>query len=130
MAEQNMIVIKSHNVRGLSNSMKRKRLFSWLQQTKADVLFLQETHSTPEEVKETNKEANPYLLWDTIKCVIRSHTIKFASNRKMRINADIRDIEIKLQNLQEDIQKHNADFDTIIENMEVLKHDLKIILNE
>ena len=28
------------------------------------------------------------------------------------------------------MQKPNADFDTIIENVEVLKHDLKMILNE
>ena len=56
MAEQNMIVIKSQNVRGLSNSMKRKRLFSWLQQTKADVLFLQETHSTPDSEHEWKKD--------------------------------------------------------------------------
>ena len=56
MAEQNMIVIKSQNVRGLSNSMKRKRLFSWLQQTKADVLFLQETHSTPDSEDEWKKD--------------------------------------------------------------------------
>ena len=83
-----------------------------------------------EEVKETNKEANPSLLWDTIKCVIRGHTIKFASNGKRRINAEIKDIETKLQNLQDDMQKPNADFDTIIENVEVLKHDLKMILNE
>ena len=56
MADQNMIVIKSQNVRGLSNSMKRKRLFSWLQQTKADVLFLQETHSTPDSEHEWKKD--------------------------------------------------------------------------
>ena len=35
--------------------MKRKRLFSWLQQTKADVLFLQETHSTPDSEHEWKK---------------------------------------------------------------------------
>ena len=28
------------------------------------------------------------------------------------------------------MQKPNADFDTILENVEVLKHDLKMILNE
>ena len=54
MAEQNMIVIKSQNVRGLSNSMKCKRLFNWLQQTKADVL--QETHSTPDSEHEWKKD--------------------------------------------------------------------------
>ena len=78
-----------------------------------------------EEVKETIKEANPSLLWDTIRCVIICHTIKFASNRKRIINAEIRDIETKLQNLQEDMQKPNANFDTIIDNIEVLKHDPK-----
>ena len=66
MAEQNMIVIKSQNVRGLSNSRKRKRLFSWLQQTKADVLFLQETHSTPDSEHEWEKDWGgkyPILTW-------------------------------------------------------------------
>ena len=95
-----------------------------------DLEYVKLVKQVIEEVKETNKEANPSLLWDTIEYVIRGHTIKFASNRKRRINVEIRDIETKLQNLQDDMQKPNTDFDTIIENMEVLKNDLKIILNE
>ena len=85
-----------------------------------DLEYVKLVKQVIEEEKETNKEANPSVLWDTIKCVIRGHTIKFASNRKRRINAEIKDIVTKLQNLQDDMQKPNADFDTIIENMEVL----------
>ena len=95
-----------------------------------DLEYVKLVKQVIEEVKETNKEANPSLLWDSVKCVIRGHTIKFASNRKRRINAEIRDIETKLQNWKEHMQKPNADFDTIIENMEILKHELKVILNE
>ena len=36
----------SLNVRGLSNFRKRKAIFTWCRKQKADLIFLQETHST------------------------------------------------------------------------------------
>ena len=36
----------SLNVRGISNFRKRKTIFTWCRKQKADVIFLQETHST------------------------------------------------------------------------------------
>ena len=36
----------SLNVRGISNFRKRRTLFTWCRKQKADVIFLQETHST------------------------------------------------------------------------------------
>ena len=36
----------SLNVRGIGNVKKRKKLFCWLQNQKANVIFLQETHCT------------------------------------------------------------------------------------
>ena len=36
----------SLTVRGISNFRKRKTIFSWCRKQKADVIFLQETHST------------------------------------------------------------------------------------
>ena len=34
------------NVRGISNFRKRRTIFTWCRKQKADVIFLQETHST------------------------------------------------------------------------------------
>ena len=36
----------SLNVRGISNFRKRRTIFTWCRKQKADVIFLQETHST------------------------------------------------------------------------------------
>ena len=33
------------NVKGMQSQKKRKKLYLWLKQTKADIIFLQETHS-------------------------------------------------------------------------------------
>ena len=36
----------SLNVRGISNFRKRRTIFTWCRKQKADIIFLQETHST------------------------------------------------------------------------------------
>lgn len=38
----------SLNVRGIRSFEKRKALFQWLKKENADIIFLQETYSTPE----------------------------------------------------------------------------------
>ena len=38
----------SLNVRGISNFMKRRTIFTWCRKKKGDIIFLQETHSTKE----------------------------------------------------------------------------------
>ena len=35
----------SPNVRGISNFNKRRTIFTWCRKQKADIIFLQETHS-------------------------------------------------------------------------------------
>ena len=45
-AEFNVI---SLNVRGLRSLNKRRGIFSWLNKQKADIAFLQETYSTPQD---------------------------------------------------------------------------------
>ena len=42
----------SLNVRGIRSSIKRKALFTWLTQQKADIIFLQETYSTKEVLED------------------------------------------------------------------------------
>ena len=40
--------ILSLNVRGIREDHKRKSIFAWIEKQKADIIFLQETYSTPE----------------------------------------------------------------------------------
>ena len=46
----------SLNVKGISNFRKRRVVFTWCRKQKADVIFLQETHSTEEREKRWIKE--------------------------------------------------------------------------
>ena len=48
----------SLNVRGIRSSLKRKALFIWLTQQKADIIFLQETYSTIEREDIWNTQYN------------------------------------------------------------------------
>ena len=50
------IKLLSLNVRGLSNFKKRRAIFSWCRKQKADLIFLQETHSTKEREGQWIKE--------------------------------------------------------------------------
>ena len=43
--------ILSLNVRGLNRTIKRRQVFRWLHQQKSDVIFLQETYSSPQTIK-------------------------------------------------------------------------------
>ena len=46
----------SLNVRGINNFHKRRALFTWCRKRKADVIFLQETHSKVESEKQWMNE--------------------------------------------------------------------------
>ena len=43
--------LKILNIRGLNKATKRRQVFRWLHQQKADVIFLQETYSSPQTIK-------------------------------------------------------------------------------
>ena len=51
----NNLVFLSLNVRGLSNARKRRAIFTWCKKQNADVVFLQETHSTKSTENMWNK---------------------------------------------------------------------------
>ncbi|CAH3125330.1 unnamed protein product, partial [Pocillopora meandrina] len=50
-------------VRGLSNFHKRRAIFSWCRKQKADLIFLQETHSTTERQDQWRKEWGASILF-------------------------------------------------------------------
>ena len=45
-----MLEIISVNVRGLNSAEKRVRLYTWINDIKADAIFLQETHYTEKNI--------------------------------------------------------------------------------
>lgn len=51
-----MYKILSLNVRGLNSSRKRRQVFRWLHQQQAEIIFLQETYSSPETIKRWETE--------------------------------------------------------------------------
>ena len=57
----------SLNVRGIRSSIKRKALFMWLTQQKADIIFLQETYSTTEveDIWNTQYKGNSFYSHGT-----------------------------------------------------------------
>ena len=57
------IKLLSFNVRGLSNFKKRRAIFSWCRKQKADLTFLQETHSSKERDAQWKKEWGAVILF-------------------------------------------------------------------
>ena len=45
------LIIATYNVAGLGNDMKRKSIWQFLRANKFDIIFLQETHSSPNKLK-------------------------------------------------------------------------------
>ena len=62
-AKPESIKFLSLNVRGLSNFHKRRAIFSWCRKQKADLIFLQETHSTTERQDQWRKEWGASVLF-------------------------------------------------------------------
>ena len=52
----NLFKLVSLNVRGINNFHKRRAIFTWCRKRKADVIFLQETHSQEESEKQWMNE--------------------------------------------------------------------------
>ena len=96
----------------------------------SDLEYITQIKTIIQETSDINKEANPCILWETIKCVIRGHTIKYSSQRRKRINAEVASIENKLQDLQSKLSINHHDADNIIEDMELLKYQLKLKFQE
>ena len=67
LSKQNLkpdtIKLLSLNVRGLSNFKKRRAIFSWCRKQKADLIFLQETHSCREREAQWKKEWGAEILF-------------------------------------------------------------------
>ena len=52
----------SPNVKGISNFQKRRTMFTWCRKLKADIMFLQETHSTVKTETQWKNEWNAEII--------------------------------------------------------------------
>jgi len=83
-----MYKLLSLNVRGLNSSRKRRQVFRWLHQQQSDIIFVQETYSSPESIKRLETE------WGGI--IVSSHSSSHSKEVmilfKPRLNVDFEKI--------------------------------------
>ena len=63
MLDGDNLKIVSLNVRGLGHFKKRRSIFSWARRTRADLVLLQETHSTAEIELKWQHECGGQILF-------------------------------------------------------------------
>ena len=68
-----------------------------------------------------NREANPNILWDTIKLSIRGESIKFGARKKKLVNNEIKKIEDRNEYLYQLINQCNNNDNDILEEIELNK---------
>ena len=57
--------ILSCNVNGIRDNIKRKNIFQYLQKTNSNIIFLQETHSSPISNNIWKKEWDGETVWNS-----------------------------------------------------------------
>ena len=70
-----------------------------------DIDYIKTIKETIITTAEINHEANPNLLWDTIKMGVRGESIKYGSLKKKEMNNKIKHWEEKIQNQQKELYK-------------------------
>ena len=67
------LIIATYNAAGLGNDIKRKSIWQFLRENKFDIIFLQETHSSPNKLKSCEMEWGGKTIWSNgttnCKCV-------------------------------------------------------------
>ena len=78
--------------------------------------------------KKDNFGARPDILWETLKCVIRGETIKYASQKRHKTKRLEESLEQDINNLE--IQYAENPIESILRQLEVKKHELDLIYDE
>ena len=87
-----MVEILSQNVRGLGQEFKRRKIFNWLQKSKAAIFFLQETHSSPKCEKTWRSEwGNKNIFFSHGESNARGVCILFKASVAVEIHNQISD---------------------------------------
>ena len=81
----------SLNVRGLSNFRKRRAIFTWCRKQKADIIFLQETHSKEITENQWKKEWGSYINFSHGSVNARGVAVLFRNGIDVTIQHELRD---------------------------------------
>ena len=140
----NSIEIASLNVRGLGDNTKRKELFYWLHKQKSAIIFLQETHSMGNLEKiwrtqwggdiyfahgDSNSRGVAILVKKNIPLKIND-LISDDNGRYIILDAHVGDKDITLANLYAPNEDSPNFFLEVIEHIENLPNDNRIIAGD
>ena len=92
-----------------------------------DLDYIKTIKETIITTAEINHEANPNLLWDTIKMGVRGESIKYGSLKKKEMNNKIKHWEEKIQNQQKELYKEPGNLKAL-EELELAKNELNLII--
>ena len=96
--------IVSLNARGIRDFYKRKSIFTWIEKQKADIVFLQETYSTPEVVNEWKFQYRGQMF--------HSHGSDHSRGVLVMINENL---QFEVKNLKEDIHGRFVAIEALIQ---------------
>ena len=96
--------IVSLNARGIRDFYKRKSIFTWIEKQKADIVFLQETYSTPEVVNEWKFQYRGQMF--------HSHGSNHSRGVLVLINENL---QFEVKNLKEDIHGRFVAIEALIQ---------------
>ena len=96
--------IVSLNARGVRDFYKRKSIFTWIEKQKADIVFLQETYSTPEVVNEWKFQYRGQMF--------HSHGSNHSRGVLVLINENL---QFEVKNLKEDIHGRFVAIEALIQ---------------
>ena len=87
-----MVELLSQNVRGLGQEFKRRKVFNWLHNSNASIIFLQETHSTSNDERVWKTEwGGPNVVFAHGESNARGVCILFKNNVTVEIHKSIVD---------------------------------------
>ena len=131
----------SQNVRGLSDSSKRRKIFHWLNDKDVNVILLQETHSTKETEHLWRSEWGGSILFSHGKsnargvCILLKNNINYNlintisddEGRYLILDIEFGDVKMSLTNVYGPNTDSATFFISLIENIEKIENDNRII---
>ena len=93
-----------------------------------DIEYINRVKLTIQNVCETNRDANPNLLWDVIKTAVRGESIKYGAQKKKLIDNEMMTVERKIKDLEENLQDNddNRKWDQLYSYKEKLNELIRI----
>ncbi len=80
------------------------------------------------ESLDREKEANPAILWETVKLIIRGETIKYASRKKQSKKNQLTSLQKELEHLEKQFQSEQLD--DVLHDIKTIKQNIEKIVGD